>query len=154
MLQTFFRKVISLFHRENCSAGMASQGLKAADEPYGEAPFRTFTRHSLPLLFPALRTVPKDRPFCAKSHYLRVFLRHPRSCTHFPLAFTRRPGATPLLGRRLRAGRTFASPRRLARGFGVESFWWLWSARWPLWGGPSLSAGLRRKASLRQRAVS
>lgn len=64
-----------------------------------------------------------------------IFLTVRESCTHFSLAFTRRPGATPLLGRRLRAGRTFASP------------FWNFQNRWSFWrlrvrlGRPLASAG-------------
>lgn len=88
---------------------------RAADEPYGEASFRTFTSHSLPLLFPEERRpsrppVPERDHFCTGKAIYDYFFTARESCTHFPLAFTRRPGATPLLGRRLRAGRTFASP--------------------------------------------
>jgi hypothetical protein len=59
-----------------------------------------------------------ERDNSVQAESFMPILRVRECCTHFPLAFTRRAGATPLLGRRLRAGRTFASPRRLARGFG------------------------------------
>lgn len=54
--------------------------------------------------------VPERDYFCAGNAIYACFLPFGKDCTHFPLAFTKRPGATPLLGRRLRAGRTFASP--------------------------------------------
>jgi hypothetical protein len=104
---------------------MANQGpQRAADEPYGEASFRKSTIPSFPLSFPAQGRPSKAARLDADIVFTG-FLLIPGRCTHFSLAFTKRSGATPLLGRRLRAGRTFASPRKLARGFGVESFWLL-----------------------------
>lgn len=129
----------------HCSVAMANQGpQRAADEPYGEASFRTFTNHSFPLFFQK-KGGPQRPPFVTERAYFvhkraictifAIFLTVRESCTHFPLAFTRRPGATPLLGRRLRAGRTFASP------------FWNFQNRWSFWrlrvrlGRPLASAG-------------
>ena len=124
---------------------------------YGEAPFRTFTRHSLPSSPKGSSSkrspVPERDNFVQIGPFMPVFARSGMLHAFSPCIY-QASWSDAALRRRLRAGRTFASPRRLARGFGVESFWLLWSAQWPLWGGPSLSAGLRRKASLRQRAVS
>ena len=59
LLQQFFTE----HSHENLVGTWRTKAPKAAGEPYGEAPFRTFTRHSLPLLFPEQRAVLKDRPF-------------------------------------------------------------------------------------------
>mgnify|MGYP007062072414 CR=1 FL=1 len=102
---------------------------KAAGEPYGEASFRTFANHSSPLFFqqkggPQRPPVPERDDFCAGIAIYACFLPFGKDCTHFPLAFTKRPGATPLLGRRLRAGRTFASPF-----WNLLEQWLLWRLR-------------------------
>lgn len=72
--------------------------------------------------------VPERDYFCAGKAIYACFLPLGKGCAHFPLAFTKRPGATPLLGRRLRAGRTFASPF-----WNPLEHWLLWRLRVRFW---------------------
>lgn len=68
---------------------MANQGSpRTADEPYGEASFRTFTSHSFPLSFPAQGRPSKAARLDADI-VLTGFLLGSGRCTHFPLAFIR-----------------------------------------------------------------
>jgi hypothetical protein len=77
---------------------MANQGpQRAADEPYGEASFRKSTIPSFPLSFPAQGRPSKAARLDADIVFTG-FLLIPGRCTHFSLAFTKRSGATPLLG--------------------------------------------------------
>lgn len=93
------------------------------------------------------RLFPVRERFLYRQGHLCLFFTVREGCTHFSLAFTSRSGATPLLGRRLSAGRTFASPFLEF----PESMVVL-EAACPLWGGHLRV--LDDEASLWQRCLS
>ena len=96
------------------------------------AKLRSETNQSvLPIVTSTVRSGLKAAPW----HDFLFFLPAPGRCTHFSLAFTSRTGATPLLGRRLSAGRIFASPFKK-----VPEAWLFWRLR-VRFGRPLASAG-------------
>jgi len=152
MLQAILRKAISLHIVKITVLAWRTKAPKAAGEPYGEAPFRTFTRHSFPLFSRGSSSkrspVPERDNFVQIGPFMPIFARSGMLHAFSPCIY-QAGWSDAAFGAASQSWKDICQSEKACEGL-----WLFWSARWPLWGGPSLSAGLRRKASLLQRAVS
>lgn len=149
MLQTFFRKAIQLFIVQRAASRPLCLKTRPTNTAEGieKQPFPSIvsfgccSRTKAPL---------KGRLLVRKPLFYRRF-RVTRAVArifplHLPVVRERRRfwgGVSALEGH-------LPVLEGLRGALASRAFWLFWSARWPLWGGPSLSAGLRRKASLCQ----